>query len=1741
MPLSMFESSDLECKTFPDATPTSAARLTGPRFEHFSERPFPRLFEDRVANHPTKTAVACETESLIFSDLNARANQLARHLRALGIGRESLVGICMDRSLEMAVGILGILKAGGAYLPLDPEYPTDRLAFMIEDARPPLLLTKSNLAREVSQVADQLVLLDRDWTAISQHASTNLIDGPEAGDLAYVIYTSGSTGKPKGVMITHGNLANYLCALNHELQITADDQYLHTASIAFSSSRRQMMLPLSQGATVVIATSEQRKDPLALLEMVKQRGVTVMDAVPSFWRNCTTILSGLSAADRQQLLDNRLRLMLSASEPLLSDIPQIWKTRFGHPARHIHMFGQTETAGIVSLYRIPEDLNGEVYSLPIGNPIANTEIYILDQQQHPCAVGEAGELYIGGAGVGRGYLNRPGLTTEKFIPHPFSERASARLYRTGDWARLSEQGQIEFAGRRDQQVKLRGFRIELGEVETALAKHPAVRENIVVARGENREEKRLIAYFVTDGAKPTVAELRRFLGAQLPDFVVPSAFVQLAALPLSANGKVNRLALPDVDVERSQLSADFVAPRNQIEHRLATIWSEVLRLPRIGVNDNFFELGGHSLLAAQIISRVRREFRTEIPLRAIFETPTVAQLAHNLDLTDTEDERPSTCSIEPFARGGTVPLSFAQQQFWLLDQAEPNRAAYNVRTAIKMSGTLDVRRLREALEQIVTRHEVLRTSIVLEQGTPVQMISSATPLALVVSDLTKLAATEREGEMTRAFAAEAEKPFDLSNAPLLRCQLLKTSEDEHVLLLTVHHIAFDGWSLGLLLRELAAHYLGPSGGASSALPQLTIQYADFAQWQRQSLQGATLDRQLDYWRRMLEGAPATLDLPTDYSRLARRSFDGARRSVQLTKELSNGLKTLGRNENTTLFMTLLACFQTLLFRYSGQEDLVVGSPVAGRRMLETESLIGAFVNTLAFRGDVAGNPSFRDFLARVRETVLGAFAHQDLPFEKLVEELNPERDVNRSPLFQVMFALQNTPEPDLVVPGLKLTPIKLESATAKFDLALEIEEQADGLSVAFEYSTDLFAPETIERMLAHFQNLLAAVVTDPTQRVAELTLLSQTERDQLLVEWNETSADFPLAACVHRLFEAQVARTPEAIAAEFQGEQLTYCELNRRANQLAHYLRKQGVGPEVLVGISVERSLEMLVSMLGVLKAGSAYVPLDPKYPRERIAFMIEDAGLSLVLTQQGLSTAIDPGKARLLFIDKAEVGLAQESAENPAIDVAPKNLAYLIYTSGSTGNPKGVMVEHRSLAHFTSVAAAEYSISPGDRVLQFASLSFDLSAEEIYPALTHGATVILRTDAMINSAGDFFKCCDEWKISVLDLPTAYWHELVEAAALLPSSLPASVRLVIIGGEKALPERVIAWQEMTGDSMRLVNTYGPTETTVVTTMYDFKSADAISRRHNVSIGRPIANTTAYVLDRFLQPVPIGVAGELLIGGVGLSRGYINRPDLSAEKFIINPFSKRPNSQLYRTGDLVRYRADGNIEFLGRVDNQIKIRGFRVELEEIEQTLRHHSGVSDCVVVLRDDNNHNDKRLVAYVVAPEQSRPAVSELRNFLKAKLPLYMVPAAFEMIDAIPVMPNGKINRRALPKPQTRTEADESFAAPRTPIEELLATTWREVLKLTQIGIHDNFFDLGGHSLLAAKVVSNVRTVLDVDFGMVDVFQAPTVASLAELLYPRAMQQESEDELAALLEELASLSDEEAQRRFDHESQTSG
>ncbi|MEG4309877.1 MULTISPECIES: amino acid adenylation domain-containing protein [unclassified Microcoleus] len=1064
--------------------------------------------------------------------------------------------------------------------------------------------------------------------------------------------------------------------------------------------------------------------------------------------------------------------------------------------------------------------------------------------------------------------------------------------------------------------------------------------------------------------------------------------------------------------------------------------------------------------------------------------------------------------------GDSIPLSFAQQRLWFFDQFEAGKSFYNLPGAIRLKGKLNVAVLEQTFNEIVNRHEALRSTFTEVQGQPVQVIAPpVSRLLLPVIDLREVPQSDREAAVKQLSAKEAQQPFDLERGPLLGTSLLQLSEEEYVLLLTMHHIVSDGWSIGVLARELAAIYEALSAGNQPQLPELPVQYADFAIWQRNWLWGEVLQTQLAYWKQQLEGAPPLLELPADRPRPPIQTSNGATQSLLLSQELTAALKNLSQGEDVTLFMTLLAAFKALLYRYTGRTDLLVGSPIANRNRAEIEGLIGVFVNTLVLRTDVSGDPTFRELLQRVREVTLGAYAHQDLPFEKLVEELQPDRSLSYNPVFQVMFQLQNNPMPPLDLPGLTLSLLDVETNTTQFDLSLDLEELGERLQASVEYSTDLFDRATITRMLGHLQTLLEGIVPNPEQRLWSLPLLTAVEKQQLL-EWNNTFAQYPQDKCIHQLFEEAVSRSPDAVAVVFEGEELSYRELNARANQLARHLRSLGVEPEVLVGICVERSPLMVIGLLGVLKAGGAYVPLDPNYPKERLAFMLEDSSVQVLLAQEKLLEKLPPHSARVVCLDSGWEEIAFYSSENPRSGVKPENLAYVIYTSGSTGKPKGVLIEHRSLVNYTTAAIAEYGIEKRDRVLQFASISFDASAEEMYPCLTSGATLVLRTDSMLDSAGVFWEKCRTWKLTVLSLPTAYWHELTALLSQETLVLAPSLRLTIIGGEKALPERLKTWIERVGQQVRLVNTYGPTEATVVATICELSAADATLRE--LPIGRPIGNVQTYILDCNGQPVPTGIPGELHVGGAGLARGYLNRPELTAEKFIPSPFSNEPGSRLYKTGDLTRYRPDGNIEYVSRIDNQVKIRGFRIELAEIEAALSQHPAVLESAVLVWFEANAR-KRLVAYLVpdarlgagtgAPPLQLSS-SELRQFLQERLPEYMVPSAFVLLESLPLTNNGKVDRQALPAPdRDRPELEEAFATPSTAIEKILAEIWAQVLGLEQVGIDDNFFELGGDSILSIQVISQANRA-GLRLTPKQLFQHQTIAQLAAVADTTGTQQ---------------------------------
>ena len=1646
------------------------------------------LFEEQAARMPAATALVCEGQSLSYDELNARANRLAHYLKARGVGPDQLVAVRLPRSVDLITALLGVLKAGGAYLPLDPLLPAERLKFTLADAKVDVVLTHEELQGDLPAGPRHVIRLDADWPQIAA-CSAEPLGQPAVGEqLAYVIYTSGSTGQPKGVMIEHQALANYTHAAAAAYGITAADRVLQFASVSFDAHAEEVYPCLTRGGTLILRNDEML-DCRRFLELCGQWQVTFLSLPTGFWHELTATI----ATERLAAPDT-LWLVAIGGEQAQADRVATWFQCLGDRVRLLNTYGPTEATVVATVAELTR-ADGNVERVPIGRPLTNYRAYVLDRALQPVPAGVHGELYLGGASLARGYLNRPELTAERFLPDPFAGDG-ARMYKTGDVVRWGEDGRLEFVGRTDHQVKIRGFRIELGEVETVLRQCPGVRDAVLMARDDLPGGKQLVAYVVADGpAPPAVDDMRQYLAGLLPDYMIPAVFAPLAAIPLNSSGKIDYRALPRPERQRDARRT-CNPPQNDDEQALADIWCEVLQLEQVGRDDNFFALGGHSLLATQVVSRIARRLKVDVPLRNIFQTPTIAELAASVVAIRAR----GTTSGQPIPvapRDGQLPASFTQEALWFLDQLENDRATYTAFPSVRIKGALDVAALDRALAEIVRRHESLRTRFPEVDGRPVQVIEPPESRAFSFADLSGLGATEREVALQRAIAQQAGRPIDLQKGPLLRIAVLKMSADEHVLLAAAHHMIYDGWSVGIMARELAALYPAYLAGRASPLPELSIQYADFAAWQRNLLQGETLDRLRKYWIEHLDGVPP-LELPTDYPRPAVRTTRGDTLACQLSPELSAAVRKFCRREGVTPFMTLMAAFQVLLGRYTGQDDFAVGSPVANRMRPETEALIGYFINVVVLRSDLSGEVGFRGLIERVRHTALGAFEHQELTLDRVVDAVKPARDPSRHPLFQAMFVLQNTEPPSLRSLGLELEPFNELPAgdAAYFELTLSLEEMENGFSGSLNFNTDLFRPETAARMIEHYQTLLAAAIANPERPLGTLPLLGHEEQRTLLDDWNGARADFPRNVCIDGLFEAQVERTPDAVALVDGPRQWTYRELDERANRLAHYLKARGVGPDQVVAVRLPRVAELIVGLWGVLKAGGAYLPLDPKLPAERLRFTLEDARVDVVVTLDRMRGDLPDGPRHVICLDSDWPQIALCPAYRPAQASRDEQLAYVIYTSGSTGQPKGVMIEHRALVNYAHAVIAEYGITAADRVLQFASVSFDAHAEEIYPCLIRGGTLVLRSDDMLDCKR-FLQLCTEWQLTFVTLPTGFWHELTTAIATEHLELPATLRLLVIGGEAVLPDRVATWFESVGERVRLLNTYGPTETTVVATVAELSRAD--SREERLPIGRPLMNYRAYVLDRAMQPVPVGVRGELYVGGASLARGYLNRPELTNERFVPDPFGAGPDARMYKTGDVVRWRRDGRLEFVGRTDHQVKIRGFRIEPGEVEQVLREYPLLADAAVVPRY-RGAGDLQLVAYTVAQPGDAPTATEMRQFLRERLPEFMIPATFMAVESMPMLTSGKVDRRALPEPDwSGATAQGEFVAPATPVEEQLAAIWSEILSIERVEAQDDFFNLGGNSLLALRLASRVRQVFQVELPLMTLFTAPTVAALAE------------------------------------------
>ena len=2003
-----------------------------------------QLFEEQAALHPDVLALkevknlgGSETRTLTYGELNRRANQVAHFLRSKGIGPENVVGLSLHRSPELFVALLGILKAGAAYLPIDPNYPDERIEYVLQDSQVAVVLTQKALVNRFKNKNILAFQMDADRLLLEAQPDENPYVPFDLHNLAYLIYTSGSTGKPKAVMAHHLGLLNHACAMRNEYALQPGESILQYISISFDAAAEEIYPALISGATLVLPGSAAELSGYDLLSILEQEQIKILHVPVPVWHYFIDFLS-----EQNRRIPESIRLMLAGGEQ-----PSLQKLRraaqlAGHSTDFVNLYGPTETTIASTFQRITlsEDIDFEYGLMPIGLPIQNNPVYLLDREMQPVPQGVLGEIYIGGLGVTRGYLNRPDLTAERFLPDPFSTVPGARMYRTGDLGRFNSKGEIVFAGRVDFQVKIRGFRIELGEIEAAIERFEGVKQCVVFAQTpQEGGEKKLVAYIVPQNEETFSTDaLRSFLSEQLPDYMVPSFFVTLAEIPLTPTGKVDRKALPDPTKEETvTVSQNYVPPQSKLEKFLYEMWKEILGIERIGIHDNFFQLGGSSIQAATFVNRLQDALGEYVYIVAIYDAPTIADLVQLLKrdypdgvyritgervehheekerigqehidhlrriikvpapfvhtkarknppavfvfssprsgstltrailgghpklfsppelqllnfntlqerkqnltgrddfwldgtiraimaiknctadeareimayyenkdysvqefyremqdwlgdrlfvdktpnyalsteimqraeeyfedalyihlirhpygvipsfekaklhvfyppffteehpysprqlaeliwiishqnilsflknipkerqfrlyyedlVTDPEKTVRAMCDflridlhpdmlepqkdsskrmtdglndlskmlgdvrfhehkgitadrayswkkslsedylgditwqlvedfgyesrskleyslgkvirpIEPLKPGETPPLSFAQQRLWFLDQLEPDNPFYNMPMTVRLKGKVDVHLLEQAINKVCERHENLRTAFKTENGQPKVDIAPFVHVKIERIDLGNVPAEKREKAVKELIRREASKPFALDRAPLFRALLARLASDEFIFILNMHHIISDGMSLEIMLKEISAFYRALQSNQPAPLPPLPLQYGAYAKWQREWLESSVLQKQLRFWQKQLAGVPHLLQLPTDFPRPKVQSYKGSKAYFSLSPEVSQKLKEIANRHQTTPFVVLLTAFSVLLHRYSGQNDLVIGTPVSGRTRKEIEGLIGFFVNSLPLRFELDGNPSFDALLEDVQQMVQQSLSNQDVPFEKIIDALNLERDTSYTPLFQVMFIYQQNPLTKIELPDFEIEALQVDTGTSKFDLSLAMVEDAERFRGMLEFNTDLFKPQTIQKFIEHFTNLLDDVADRSDKPVLALNLLSAQEAQHILRDYNQTrTRALEPQNNVVKLFEAQAARHPQQTAVIAKDQTLTYDELNRRANRLAHYLRSQGIGAEHIIGLSMHRSPEMLVALWAILKSGAAYVPIDPAYPQERISYILKDSRIAVLLTQQALVERFAPLGVQCIALDDAAHPFHDQPSENPNVPIDPEQLVYLIYTSGTTGKPKAVMVKHGSLLNHAVTMRDEYDLQPDDRMLQYISISFDASAEEIYPTLISGAALVLPGHAAEMTGEDLLQLIEQHHISALHLPVPMWHYFIDYLHEKHRALPSSLKLMLVGGEAPSVQKFKLAAQMARQPITFMNLYGPTETTITAVFFKAALQKEIDFPHNqIPIGTPLTNVQVYILDSQRQPVPAGVVGEIYIGGAGVARGYLNRPELTAERFLPDPFSTQRGARLYRTGDLGRFTEDGQILFAGRTDFQVKIRGFRIELGEIESALEQHPQIKEAIVLAK--KHEGMPRLIAYVITKDDSPLTIAELRSFLAQHLPDYMIPAYFVALDKFPLTATGKIDRKRLPEPQfTREELSDQYEAPRNDKERILVEIWQELLKMPKVGVKDNFFELGGDSILSIQVIARANQ-MGLKITPKQLFEYPTIEGLA-------------------------------------------
>ncbi|MEM8677143.1 MAG: amino acid adenylation domain-containing protein [Cyanobacteria bacterium P01_G01_bin.67] len=1716
-----------------------------------------------------KMALIADDKSFTYAELNERVNQLAHYLKSQGITNNCLVGIYLTRDSDLIISLLAVLKTGAAYVPLDPSYPNERISYIINRAEIFHLITKQNIDLKTFDINHKLsvINLETERENIQRQSTENPKIGINPQDLAYVIYTSGSTGKPKGVAVQHNSLLNFLYSMKEQPGITEADKLLAITTISFDIAALEIYLPLITGATLVLANRENTIDADLLSRKIAKNNITIMQATPATWQ--MLVANKWQGKQDFKILCGGETLTQKLARELFTKCQKIW-----------NLYGPTETTIWSAAYKFEPDNNSELNTVPIGKATANTEFYILDSQLNPVPEGRSGELYIAGAGLARGYLNSPDLTAERFIPNPFMSRGSRGekpithpsgaehslapvgdagsplyplpfiLYKTGDRVRQLPSGDLEYLGRLDNQIKLRGYRIELGEIEAVLDRYPHVQNSVVIANDES-----LVAYIILDSPSATSA-IRQFLANKLPGYMIPGNIIQLESFPLTPNGKIDRQALSSIennDNRDEQSSAViFQTPTEEI---LLGIWTEILNRANITTNDNFFELGGHSLLATRVVSQIRQIFSMEFPLRDLFEYPTIKDLALVIECAQKNSTK-NPVDIEIVSREGDLPLSFAQQRQWFLHQLEPNNPWYNLSTAVKIIGSLDIARLQQCLDFLVERQEILRTAFLTVEGKPKLIINDAAKIDLLVVDLSSLPKADQHQQIRQLQIDDARQPFALDKCPLMRVKLLTIDSNEQILLLSLHHIIADGWSMGVLVEEIVGLYqafnppshptlasdpASPSGarecasrGISQSPPYLgdlggnnlsfSIQYVDYAAWQRKYLQGEVLDRQVKYWQEKLADAPEISSIATDFPRKPQSNYESAAYNFQINHRLTKSLKQIGRSNSGTLFITLFSALALLLHRYTDNDDLVIGTPIANRDRAEIEGLIGFFANTLALRLDLTDNPSFTELLARARETALGAYSHQDLPFEQLIDKLQLERSLSYSPLFQVMLVLEEqidktvkveeSERPRLTKTGLPLTsltwkPLERVTTQAKFELTFLLKETEKGLQGSIEYNKALFSTDTIHRLAGHFRTLLIAIADNPQAKISNLSILSKSEFKQVINKFNHSN-NVAINSCINELFESQANQTPDAVAVVNGTSAITYQELNHRSNNWAHYLQSLGVKSETRVGIMCDRQIDTIITLLAILKAGGCYVPLDPNYPQERLNWMLEDTQLKILLTQTKYIEKLSNSNLTLINLDCPPVPQSPTHAAKAFVPVSqspayPNNLAYITYTSGSTGRPKGVAIPHSGVIRL--VKDPNYvELNTDTKMLQAAPISFDASTFEIWGALLNGGRVIILSNP-VPSLAELAETIVKYKINTLWLTAGLFHLMIDEQI----DSFGDVRQLLAGGDVLSSSHIQKFLEAHPQSS-LINGYGPTETTTFACCYPMQDTEIDSNRS--IIGDPISNTQLYILDKYLNPLPVGVPGELHIAGSGLARGYLNHSELTAEKFIPNPFSLNNSSPassatcgsslcpaplLYKTGDLVKYLPSGKIEYLSRIDNQVKIRGFRVELGEIETALSQLENIKDNIVLVKENNKEN-KQLIAFVIANNLANKQEDRWRKCLKNKLPDYLIPNLFIICESFSLTANGKIDREALlERDIVRPPVAKNSTPAQTELEVKLTQIWSEILNLETINANSNFFSLGGDSILAIQIVSKANQA-GIKITPRQLFENQTIAELANV-----------------------------------------